>query len=572
MLGRNTCAPHYVGDEVIRLRSELPEILVFMDLRQQYNAAVDELQNPATSKRRSLRSGQQVDAVENEASPPAVQNDGYNSRGGSPPSPPGRDDVNDGRNGKSSSSSSDDASDSEEKGQAPPLRHSENHSSSSPEADLGPIEPRPESVLFPAHLIPAQITRSTQVRSRRRKPPSPTVAQGRTYAEYDRFQEEASQHPSQPEPRRSTRIAVLRSSATKSPSTEAPAGTRSSATTSQAPRSFTTRTPATVIPETTPSSFTPLNMLKGAPASLDSPLKHEPTKTSSIWESIISKTAWATNTEPVHKNTSGTSLETKSVHDSSPSAAKSAPSSEPGSGVVVPKVHVFPSTPKPSAQPGQSALPQHDVSRSRATASPGPVPKKGYWESLIDKKKGTTKDFPRPEKNTTGSMAPARKSGLGNSILGKKKIGAVTDSSKADQRTKASPAPARKPGLGNNMLERKREKATTESSSTIRSTKAPSAPPSRSGLGNNMLERKKPPSSQQNAPPPLPPSSQQSTCLQAAMDNSVPCPNCTFRNAPLVLTCGACDASFTRVSSVARRGRPRAKKTADYIMFDDFDE
>jgi hypothetical protein len=175
------------------------EIEIFMDLRQQYNEAVDELQNTATSKRRSSRSGQQVDAVENEASPPAVQNDGYNNREGSPPSPPGRDDVNDGRNGNSSSSLSDDASDSEGKGQAPPLRHSEKHSSSSPETDLGPIEPRPELVLLPTHLIPAQITRSTRVRRRRRKTLTPTSAQGRTYVEYDRLQEVASQYPSLPE-------------------------------------------------------------------------------------------------------------------------------------------------------------------------------------------------------------------------------------------------------------------------------------------------------------------------------------------------------------------------------------
>jgi hypothetical protein len=174
------------------------EIEVLMDLRQQYNATVDDLQSSARSERRSPRFGQQGDATGNERIPPTAQNNCNDNGGGSPPLP-WRGDIDDGSNGNSSSSLSDDASDNEKEGQAPPLRHSENHGSNSPEADLGPIQPRPELVLLPTHLIPAQITRSTRVRRRRRKTLTPTSAQGRTYVEYDRLQEVASQYPSLPE-------------------------------------------------------------------------------------------------------------------------------------------------------------------------------------------------------------------------------------------------------------------------------------------------------------------------------------------------------------------------------------
>jgi hypothetical protein len=193
--------------EFVDLDDDESEVL--MDLRQEYNAIVDDLEDFAMLQEQLPRFGQQDDAAGNEAPPPAVQSDGIGNGGADPPLPV-RDDVEDGRNGNSSSSSSDDGSNNEEQGQAPPVRNSEHHGTNFSEADPGPIQPRPESVLLPAHLIPAQIMRLIPVRSRRRKTMSTTLEQDKTYAEYDRFQEMTSQHPSLLIPRRSARIAALK--------------------------------------------------------------------------------------------------------------------------------------------------------------------------------------------------------------------------------------------------------------------------------------------------------------------------------------------------------------------------
>jgi hypothetical protein len=549
--------------EFVDLDDDESEVL--MDLRQEYNAIVDDLENFAMLQEQLPRFGQQDDATGNEAPPQALQNDGSDF-GGADPLLLVRDDVEGGRNGDSSSSSSDDGSDNEEGGQAPPVRNSEDHGAISYEADPGPIQPRPELVLLPAHLIPAQIMRLIPVRSRRGETLSPMLAQDRTYAEYDRFQEMTSQHSSLPMPRRSARIAAFKSSATKSSTTLRPAT-----------RTPVTRTPVTRTPATPPPLFTPID---GAPISFESPSRHELTKTSSIWGTVIQRTISdpkASVTEPLQtRTTSKTILPQESLQDSSPSAAKLAPSAELGSSVVVPKVKVTASpdtSPKPSALRGPPAVSPNDVSRSHMTTDPGPLPKKGFWDSMLAKeKKSTTKDSLQPNEHTKASTAPTSRPGLGNSILGKKKNDTSVESSHPDQHTKAPPAPARKRGLGDNMLERKRHKTTTDSSNNIQTAKSPLTPTLRPELGNNTLEKKKPLSGQRiSAPPPLP-SSQQSTSRQTNVDNSIPCPNCTFRNAPFVSKCGACDASFTHVSSIARRGQLRAKKPANYNMSDDDDE
>jgi hypothetical protein len=273
---------------------------VLMDLRQDYNAIVDDLEDFAMLQEQLPRFGQQDDAIGNEAPPQALQNDGSDF-GGADLLLLVRDDVEGGRNGDSSSSSSDGGSDNEEGGQAPSVRNSEDHGAISYEVDPGPIQPRPESVLLPAHLIPAQVMRSTPVRSRRGETMSPTLAQGRTYAEYDRFKEMTSQHSSLPMPRRSARIAVFKSSATKSSTTLRPA----------------TRTPVTRIPATPPPLFTPID---GGPISFESPSRHELTKTSSIWGTVIQRTISdpkASVTEPVQTRiTSKTILPQESLQDS----------------------------------------------------------------------------------------------------------------------------------------------------------------------------------------------------------------------------------------------------------------
>jgi hypothetical protein len=161
--------------EFVDLDDDESEVL--MDLRQEYNAIVDDLEDFAMLQEQLPRFGQQDDANGNEAPPQALQNDGSDF-GGADPLLLVRDDVEGGRNGDSSSSSSDDGSDNEEGGQAPPVRNSEDHGAISYEADPGPIQPRPESVLLPAHLIPAQVMRSTPVRSRRGRDDKPHVSAG----------------------------------------------------------------------------------------------------------------------------------------------------------------------------------------------------------------------------------------------------------------------------------------------------------------------------------------------------------------------------------------------------------
>jgi hypothetical protein len=260
---------------------------VLRELRQWYNANVENLQDASSLISRLPRFAQQVDDVKSEARPTAVQNGGGDNEGRKSP-PPVREDAG---NENSSSSSSHNGSDNEG-GPAPPVindideRHDENNQPSSSnsnrnengvnssKANVRPIEPRPAPVLLPAHLIPAQIPRTTPVRNRHREEPSTASVQGRTYAEYDRFQEMASARPSPPITRRSTRIAGSRSSLTRSSSTRTPA----------------TRTPETEPLATTSSLFTPfVTSNEGAPMSFDKRTKHESTRNSSIWGTIIEK-------------------------------------------------------------------------------------------------------------------------------------------------------------------------------------------------------------------------------------------------------------------------------------------
>jgi hypothetical protein len=243
------------------------EMDVLRELRQRYNGIVEDLQDASSLISRPPRFEQQVDAVENEALPTTVQNGGDENKG--PNSPlPAREDADAG-NEISSSSSSDDGNDNEE-GPTPPVRNginerhdernkpsssnvniSDEHAANCFNVDLRPIEPRSASVLLPAHLIPAQIPRTTPARNRHREESSTVSVQGSTYAEYDCFQKMASQRPAQLVPRRSTRTAGSRCSVTRS-STNSPA----------------TRTPETKTPATTLPLFTPfVTSNDGAPMS-----------------------------------------------------------------------------------------------------------------------------------------------------------------------------------------------------------------------------------------------------------------------------------------------------------------
>jgi hypothetical protein len=266
------------------------EIDVMRELRQQYKSNAEDLQDASLLISRLPQFEQQVDAAENETLPTAVQNGGVDNEERNSP-PPIREDAGDAGN-ESLSSSSEDCNDNEE-GLASPVgndihgRHDERNKPSSLNAnngneqaanslnvDLRPIEPRPAPFLLPAHLIPAQIPRTTPVRNRHHEEPSTASMQGKTYAEYDRFQEMASQRPSTRMPRRSTRIAGSRSSLTRSSSTRTPA----------------TRTPETEPLATTSSLFTPfVTSNEGAPMSFDKRTKHESTRNSSIWGTIIEK-------------------------------------------------------------------------------------------------------------------------------------------------------------------------------------------------------------------------------------------------------------------------------------------
>jgi hypothetical protein len=184
------------------------EIDVLRELRQRYNANAEDLQDASSLISRLPRFAQQVDDIENEARPTAVQNGGGDNEERKSP-PPVREDAGDAGNENSSSSSSDDDSDNEE-GPAPLVRnavdgrHDESNQPSSSNfnrnengvnsssAYLRCVKPRPAPVLLPAHLIPAQIPKTTPLRNRHREESSTASVQGRTYAEYDRFQEMAS--------------------------------------------------------------------------------------------------------------------------------------------------------------------------------------------------------------------------------------------------------------------------------------------------------------------------------------------------------------------------------------------
>jgi hypothetical protein len=175
---RNYTAP--IGDaEFADLDDD--EIDVLRELRQWYNANVEILQDASSLISRLPQFAQQVDDVKNEARPTTVQNGGGDNKGRKSP-PPVREDASDAGNENSSSSSSHNGSDNEG-GPAPPVindiddRHDENNQPSSSnsnrnengvnssKANVRPIEPRPAPLLLPAHLIPAQIPRTTPVRN-----------------------------------------------------------------------------------------------------------------------------------------------------------------------------------------------------------------------------------------------------------------------------------------------------------------------------------------------------------------------------------------------------------------------
>jgi hypothetical protein len=535
------------------------------------------------------RFAQQVDDVENEARPRAVQNGGDDNEERKSP-PPVREDADDAGNENSSSSSSDDDSDNEE-GPALPVRnavdgrHDESNQPSSSRYNrdengvnsssgyLCPIEPRPAPVLLPAHLIPAQILRTTPVRNRHREEPSTASMRGRTYAEYDRFQEMTSQRASTRMPRRNTRIAGSRSSVTRS-SKNTPA----------------TRTPETETPATTLPLFTPfVTSSDGALMSFDTKMKHESTRTSSIWEIIIEKTKqFAPQPKPQKEasNPPATKLggekkdaehpsQDKSFHVSSSSTARSVVTSTPGSKTIVPEIKV---TAPPmslshlTAEPAQlDMLSSNGSSRPNATVGVDPAMKKGSGDSILGVKKNPTTKSSQSGQNNKASMAPAPKPGLGNSILEKKKTNTNTNSPQPDQNFRALPVPKPQPNFGNNMLEKKKQTTDTNPSRPDQPTIAPSAPAPKPGLGNSMLEKKRKIAGQPNPPtlPPLP--GRQSVRQHTYVDDDIPCPQCGFKNPPFAPTCDGCNISLTDLNSQNSPPRSRARKYTDWDMRDDED-
>jgi hypothetical protein len=458
------------------------EIDVLKELRQRYNANAENLQEASSLIWCLPRFAQHVDDVENEACPTAVQNDGGDNEE-QKSQPPVRENAVDAGNENSSSSSSDDGSDNEE-GFAPPVRngidgrHDERNKPSSPKANsyengvnepstsLRPIEPRPAPVLLPARLIPAQIPRTTPVRNRNREEPSTASVQGRTYAEYDRFQEMASQllPPSMPE--RSTRIAGSR-----------PPVTRSSSTSTPATRTLETETPDTTLPLFTP--FVTSN--DGAPMSFDEKRKHESTRTSSIWGTIIEKTKqFAPQPKPQkefpkppatkpggEKKAAERPSQDKSSHDPSSSAARSSVASTPSNKNIVPEIKVTaPPTPisNSAAEPAQiSTLSSNVFLQSNVTVDLDPAKKKGLGDSILGKKKNAATNSSQSGQNNKASMAPAAKSGLGYSMLDRT-TNTDTNSPQPDQKSKGMPAPKAQPNFGNKMLERKKNTTNTNPS------------------------------------------------------------------------------------------------------------
>jgi hypothetical protein len=516
------------------------EIDVLRELRQRYNTNAEDLQDASSLILRLPRFAQQVDDVENEARPTTAQNGrGDNEDRKSPP--PVREDAGNAGN-ESSSSSSEDGNDNEG-GPAPPVgngiderhdernkpsssntNHGNEHAANSINVDLRPVEPRPAPILLPAHLIPAQIPRTTPVRNRHREEPSTASVQGTTYAEYDRFQEMALARLSPPITRRSTRIAGSRSSVTRSSSTRTPA----------------TRTPETEPLVTTSSLFTPfVTSNDGAPKSFDKRTKHESTQTSSIWGTIIEKVkVFAPKPEQPkrspkppatklggEKKAAERPSQDNPFHVSSSSAAKSAIASTPGNKTIIPGIKVT-ASPTPLSNPAAghaqpNTLSSNVFSQSNATVGSDPAMRKGLGESIIEKKKNAATNSSKPGQNNKASMAPAAKSGLGNSLLGRKKTNTDTNSPQSDQKLEASPAPKPQPNFGNNMLERKKRTTDANHSRPDQPTEAPLATASRPGLGNNMLEKKRNLASQPTPPTQLPSFGRQSVRQHTYVDDDV---------------------------------------------------
>jgi hypothetical protein len=583
---RNHTAP--IGDaEFADLDDD--EIDVMREMRQQYNANAEDLQDASLLISRLPQFEQQVDAAENEALPTAVQNGGGNNEERNSP-PPVRDDAGDA--GNESSGSSSDYGDDNEEGPAPPVRnsidkrHGERNKPSSSNAnisdehaancfnvDLRPIEPRPAPVLLPAHLIPAQIPRTTPVRNRHREESSTASVQGSTYAEYDRFQEMASTRPSPPITRRNTRIAGSRSPVSRS-STNTPA----------------TRTQETETPATTLPLFAPfLTSNDGAPMSFDKRMEHESTRTSSIWGTIIEETKqFAPQPKPQKEssNPPATNLggekkdaehpsQDKSSHVPSSSAAKSAVASTPGNKTIVPETKVTaPSTPisNPAAEPAQpNKLLSNVFSRSNATVGSDPAMKRGLGDSILGKKKNAAANSSQPDQNKKGSIAPAPKLGLGDSMLEKKETNTNTKPPQADQKSKGLPAPKPQPNFGNNMLERKKNATNTDHSRPGQPTKSPSDTAPKPGLSNNKLEKKKNIAGQPTPPTQLPSFGRQSVRQHTYVDDDVPCPKCGCKNPSFAPTCDGCNISLEDLNSRNSPPRSRARKYTDWEMRDDED-
>jgi hypothetical protein len=257
-------------------------------------------------------------------------------------------------------------------------------------------------------------------------------------------------------------------------------------------------------------------------------MKHESTRTSSIWETIIEKTKqFAPQPKPQKgsSNPPGTKLggekkdaehpsQDKPFHVSSSSTARSVVASTPGSKTIVPGIKVTAppmSISHPTAEPAQLDMLSSNVSsRPNATVGVDPAMKNGLGNSILGKKKNPATNSSQSGQNNKVSMAPAPKPGLGNSILEKKKTNTNTNSPQPDQNLRALPEPKRQPNFGNNMLEKKKQTTDTNPSRPDQPTIAPSAPAPKSGLGSSMLEKKRSSADQPTPPTQLPPFGRQS--------------------------------------------------------------
>jgi hypothetical protein len=197
--------------------------------------------------------------------------------------------------------------------------------------------------------------------------------------------------------------------------------------------------------------------------------------------------------------------------------------------------------------------------------------KRGSGDSILGKKKNAAANSSQPDQNKKGSIAPAPKLGLSDSMLEKKETNTNTKPPQAGQKSKGLPAPKPQPNFGNNMLERKKNTTNTDHSRPGQPTKSPSDTAPKPGLSNNKLENKKNIAGQPTPPTQLPSFGRQSVRQHTYVDDDVPCPKCGFKNPPFAPTCDGCNILLTDLNSRNPPPRSRARKYTDWDMCDDED-